>query len=134
MTKPQTPDFTKAFENLYTPADFSAFNNFFKSSTEFNSKFSKIALEAAEKNAELAQAWTKSTMSKLETVTKTQKDPADLTKVITEFTTDQAKATSDHVAAFAEIAQKAQMDTIELFMSAGKEVQATAKKTTRKTS
>lgn len=136
MTKFQTPDFTKAFENLFSGADFTAFNDVIKNSTEFNSKFGKIALEAAEKNAELTQAWTKETLNQLEGLTKTQKDPADYAKVISEFTTDQAKATTDRVAAFAEVAQKAQMETIELFMNAGKDIQtktqAAAKKATRK--
>ena len=130
MTKFQAPDFTKAFENLFSTTDFSAFNEVVKNSAEFNSKLSKIALDAAEKNAELTQAWTKDTLSKLESVTKTQKDPADYAKVISEFTANQAKDASDRVQAFAEVAQKAQAETLELFMNAGKDVQAKAKKAT----
>lgn len=126
MTKFQAPDFTKAFENLFTAADFTALNDAFKNSAEFNSKLGKIAIEAAEKNAELTQEWTKETLAKIEALSKTSKEPADFTKVITEFTTDQAKVTTDRVSAFAEVAQKAQMETIELFMNAGKTAQTKA--------
>ena len=132
MTKFQTPDFTKAFETMFTAADFTAVNDVIKNSAEFNSKLGKIAVEAAEKNAELAQDWTKDTLAKFEELTKTQKDPADFTKFITEFTQEQAKATTDRVSAFAEVAQKAQMETIELFMSADKEAQDKAKATVKK--
>lgn len=136
MTKAQNQDFTKAFENMFSSKDFKSFdiNDVMKNTKEFTNKFSKIALEAAEKNAELTQAWTKETLSKLENVNSEKKDSADYSKVISEFTQDQAKDTQDRVAKFAEVAKKAQMDTIELFMSAGKEAQAAApaKKATRK--
>lgn len=126
MNKFQAPDFTKAFENLFSAADFSNINDAFKNSAEFNSKLGAIAIEAAEKNAELTQEWTKETLSKFEEMTKTSKDPADYTKFITEFTAEQTKATTDRVSAFAEVAQKAQMETIELFMNAGKKAQTKA--------
>lgn len=138
MAKLQTPDFTKAFENLFASADTTAFNDVFKNAAEFNSKISDIAIKAAEKNAELSQAWTKETLNKLETVTKPQTDPKEYAQVITDFTTAQAKATPEHITAFAEVAKKAQMDTIELLLSAGQEAQTKAttavKKTTRKAS
>ena len=50
MTKLQTPDFAKAFENLFASTDTSAFNDVFKNAAEFNSKISDIAIKAAEKN------------------------------------------------------------------------------------
>ena len=126
MAKLQTPDFTKAFENIFASTDTTAFNDVFKNAAEFNSKISDIAIKAAEKNAELSQAWTKETLSKLETITKPQTDPKEYAQVITDFTTAQAKATPEHITAFAEVAKKAQMDTIELLLSAGQEAQTKA--------
>lgn len=138
MTKLQTPDFAKAFENLFASTDTSAFNDVFKNAAEFNSKISDIAIKAAEKNAELSQAWTKETLSKLETVAKPTTDPKEYAQVISEFTTAQAKATPEHITAFAEVAKQAQMDTMEVLLSAGQEAQTKAttatKKTTRKAS
>ncbi len=138
MTKLETPDFTKAFENMFSAADTSAFADVFKNATEFSSKFSDIAIKAAEKNAELSQAWTKETLSKIETISKPQSDPSNYAKVVSEITTAQAQATPEHLAAFAEVAKKAQMDTIELFMSAGQEAKTKAetavKRATKKAS
>lgn len=121
-----TTDFTKPFENMLEQADMAAFGDVFKNVAEFNSKFSSIVLNAAEKNAELSQAWTKDTLKKLQDVTKPHSDPADYAKAIADVTSAQAQSTPDHIAAFAEIAKKAQMDTIELLTTAGKEVQAKA--------
>ena len=49
MTK--TPDFTKAFENMFTafPTDMKAFTDAFQNTADFSSNMAKIALEAAEK-------------------------------------------------------------------------------------
>lgn len=138
MTKLQTPDFAKAFENLFASADTSALNDVFKNAAEFNSKISDIAIKAAEKNAELSQAWTKETLNKLESVAKPKTDAQEYAQVISEFTTTQAQTTPEHITAFAEVAKQAQMDTMELLLSAGQEAQTkatpAAKKTTKKAS
>ena len=133
-TKTQTNDFAKAIENMFTnaPMDMSAFNDVAKNAAEFNSKLSKIALAAAEKNAELTNAWTKETLSKLDQASKVQKDPADYTKAVSDFAAAQAQTSPEHIAAFAEIAKKAQIDTVELLMSAGKDIQAKTSQTAKK--
>lgn len=133
-----TPDFTKAFENMFSafPTDMNAFNDAFKNSAEFSGKMARIALEAAEKNAELSQAWTKDTLGKLEAATETQKEPSDYAKVVSDIASSQAQAAPEHIAAFAEVAKKAQMDTVELMLATGtdaqQEVAATVKKATKK--
>lgn len=132
MVKATATDFTKPFENMFDSADMSAFNDMFKNAAEFNSKFSEIVLTAAEKNAELSQAWTKETLKKVQTMTKPQSDPADYAKVITDFTSAQAQTTPERIAAFAEVAKKAQMDTIELLVSAGKEAKTKAEGAVKK--
>lgn len=120
-----TPDFTKTFEDMFSafPMDMKVFEDAFKTSTELSGKLSKIAIEAAEKNAELAQAWSRDAFGKLETVTEAQKDPADYSKAFSAFTSSQAQAAPEHIAAFAEVAKKAQTDAVELVLSAGKTAQ-----------
>ncbi len=61
-----------------------------------------------------------------------QNDPADYAKVATDFATAQGQSAPEHVAAFAEIAKNVQMETVELMLSAGKEVQAEAVKVAKK--
>ena len=116
--------FAKMFADL--PVDMNAFTDTFKNSAEISEKFSKVALSAAEKNAEIANKWTKDTLSKLAGVSKVQVEPADYSKAATDFASASVEAASEHVAAFAEVAKKVQMDTVELMLAAGKEAQADA--------
>ncbi|MFT4715578.1 MAG: hypothetical protein ACI8YI_001120 [Paracoccaceae bacterium] len=116
--------FAKMFDDM--PVDMSAFGDMFKNSAELGEKFSKVALAAAEKNAEIANKWTKDAITKFGGVAQAQTDPADYSKAATDFTSSSVEAASEHVAAFAEVAKKVQMDTVELLMAAGKEAQAEA--------
>ncbi len=116
--------FAKMFDDL--PVDMNAFSDAFKNSAAISEKFSNVALAAAEKNAEISNKWTKDTLAKLAGVTKTQADPADYSKAVTEFASASVESASEHVAAFAEVAKKVQMDTVELLLAAGKEAQAEA--------
>lgn len=125
MAKAQTNDFTKTFENMFAnvPTDMKVFNNAFTNAVELGSKLSKIALIAAEKNAEISSAWTKETLTKLEGASVVQKEAADYAKVASDFASSQAQTSPEHIAAFAEVAKKAQMETIELMMALGKDAQ-----------
>ena len=133
-TKTKANDFTKAIENFFAaaPVDMSAFNDIAKNTAEFNSKLSQIALKAAEQNAEISNTWTQETLAKMEELTSVQKDPADYAKAISEFAASQAQASPEHVAAFAEIAKKAQMETVELMMAGGKDLQEKVSAATKK--
>ena len=129
-------EYTKNFEKFSTQNPFLSSHSL-DGILEFNSKLSKIALETIKKNTELSQEWSKETLNSLETFTKTQKNPSDYSKVINDFVTQQTQSSPKHIAEFAELAKKAQLDTIDLYMSAGKEINEemtkTAKKTTNKT-
>ncbi|MEM7301729.1 MAG: phasin family protein [Pseudomonadota bacterium] len=132
MTK--AADFNKMFESFFSvvPTDTKAFTDVFKNSAEFSGKMTKIALDAAEKNAELSQTWTKDTLAKLDAFTKAPAEPSDYAKLVSDFVSKQSQATPEHLAAFAEVAKKAQMDTVELLLAAGKDVQAEAAQAVQK--
>ena len=129
-------EYTKNFEKFSTQNPFLSSHSL-DGILEFNSKLSKIALDTFKKNTELSQEWSKETLNSLETFTKTQKNPSEYSKVINDFVTQQTQSSPKHSAEFAEIAKKAQLDTIDLYMSAGKEMNEemtkTAKKKTNKT-
>ena len=126
-------EYTKNFEKFSTQNPFLSSHSL-DGILEFNSKLSKIALETIKKNTELSQEWSKETLNSLETFTKTQKNPSDYSKVINDFVTQQTQSSPNHIAEFAEIAKKAQLDTIDLYMSAGKEMNEEMTKTAKKTS
>jgi hypothetical protein len=127
-------DMTKMFKDMMGsfPVDTSAYENMFKNTAEMNEKFATVALKAAEKSAELSTKWTKDTLAKLTDVSKAKTEPADYAKAMTDFASAQAEVTAENMAAFAEIAKKVQTDTVELMMSAGKELSEEASAAVKK--
>ncbi len=121
MTK--TPDFAKAFQDVLAsfPVDASALQNAFRTQAAMGEKLSKVALEAAEKSTEISAAWTKATLAKLGEVSKAKSEPTDYTKSFTDFASASAELTAENLAAFAEVAKKVQMETVELLLAAGKD-------------
>jgi hypothetical protein len=122
MTK--TQDFGKVMQDMMAsfPVDTSAFQNAFKTQAAMAEKMSKVALEAAEKSTEITTKWAKDTIAKLGDVAKAKAEPTDYTKSATDFASAAAEMASEHMAAFAEIAKKVQMETVELMLAAGKDL------------
>ncbi|MEL6167261.1 MAG: phasin, PhaP [Pseudomonadota bacterium] len=120
----KTQDYTKMMKDMMSafPVDMTAMQDAFKSQAAFGEKMSKVALEAAEKSTEVSAKWTKDTLGKLGTVTKVKEEPADYGKAMTDFASQQAEMAAEHMAAFAEIAKKVQMETVELMLAAGKDM------------
>ncbi len=116
-------DFTKYVSDMMAafPVDMSAMNDAFKTSAAMGEKMSKVALDAAEKSTEISSKWTKDTIAKMGDVTSVKAEPTDYTKAVTDFASAQAEMAAENMAAFAEVAKKVQMETVELMMAAGKE-------------
>ena len=121
-----TNDFTKTMQDMMAkfPMDSTAMQTAFKNQAAFGEKMAKVALEAAEKSTEVSSKWAKDTLAKLSVAATAKTDAADYTKAATDFASASAEMVSENMAAFAEIAKKVQMETVELMMSAGKEVAA----------
>jgi len=120
MAKAQ--DFTATLKDMMGafPVDTAAFEGAFKNQAALGEKFSSVALEAAEKSATISTKWTSETLAKLGDMSKVKAEPADYAKAITDFASAQAEVASENMAAFAEVAKKVQMETVELMMAAGK--------------
>ncbi|MGV8954211.1 MAG: Phasin [Cypionkella sp.] len=121
-------DFTKVMQDMMAkfPVDASAFQNAFKTQAAFGEKLSKVALEAAEKSTEISSKWAKETITKLSGTTTAKTEPADYSKAMTDFASAAAEMASENMAAFAEVAKKVQMETVELMLAAGKTASAEA--------
>lgn len=122
MTK--TPDMQKMVQDMMAsfPVDNSAFQNAFKTQAAMAEKMSKVALEAAEKSTELTSKWAKDTLAKVSGVTTAKTDPADYSKAVSDFASAASEMATENLAAFAEIAKKVQMETVELMLAAGKDM------------
>lgn len=124
----KTPDFTKGFQDMMAafPVDATAFQNAFKTQAAFGEKMTKVALEAAEKSTEISTKWAKDAIAKLTVATKAKSEPTEYTKAATDFASAAAEMAAENMAAFAEVAKKVQMDTVELLLAAGKEASTEA--------
>lgn len=123
-----TPDMTKMMKDMMAsfPMDQSAFQNAFKTQAAFGEKLSSVALQAAEKSAEISTKMVKDTIAKLSDMAKAKSEPMDYSKAVTDFASAAAEMASEHMAAFAEVAKKAQMETVELMLAAGKDMSSEA--------
>lgn len=134
MTK--TPDMTAMFKDMMGafPVDTASMEDAFKSATTLNEKLSGVALTAAEKSTEVSNKWTKETLAKLAEMSKAKSEPADYAKAMTDFASSTAEVAAENMAAFAEIAKKVQMETVELMMAAGKDMSEEAQTAMKKAS
>jgi len=130
----KTQDFTKVMQDMMGafPVDMTAAQEAFKTQATFGEKLSKVALEAADKSAEISTKWTKDTIAKVGAVAKVKEDPTDYSKSITDFFSAQSEMVAENLAAFAEVAKKVQMETVELMMAAGKDMSEDASAAVKK--
>ena len=124
MATAKTQDYTKMLKDMMGafPVDMSAMQDAWKTSASLGEKMSKVALEAAEKSTEISSKWTKDTLAKFADVTKVKEEPADYSKAMTDFASAQTEAVAETMAAYAEVAKKVQMETVELMLAAGKDM------------
>ncbi|MFN0113441.1 MAG: Phasin [Paracoccaceae bacterium] len=117
-------DFTKTMQDMMAafPVDSRAVQDAFKTQAAFGEKIAKVALEAAEKSNEISSKWTKDAIAKVAVLSKVKQEPADYTKAFSDFASAAAEMAAENLAAFAEVAKKVQMETVELMLAAGKDI------------
>ncbi|WP_323037621.1 phasin family protein [Pararhodobacter sp.] len=123
-----TTDFTKTMQDFMGAfsVDPKAMQDAFKSPAALSEKMSKVYLDAAQKSTDISSKWTKATLAKVGDVATVKEDPADYSKSISDFASSSVEMASEHLSAFAEIAKRVQMDTVELMLAAGKDMSAEA--------
>ncbi len=121
---PRTQDYTKVVQDFMGafPVDFAAVQDAFRTQATFGEKLTRVALEAADKSTEISNKWTRETLARVGEIARVKEDPADYTKAWTDFASAQAELAAENMAAFAEVAKKAQMETVELMLAAGKDI------------
>ena len=121
----KTPDFTKPFQDMMQnfPVDTSSMTEAFKTQSALGERMTRVALQAAERSTEISAAWAKDTLSRMGELATSKEQPADYAKAMSDFASAAAELAAEHMAAYAEVAKKVQMDTVDLLMNAGKEAQ-----------
>lgn len=129
-----TTDYTKVMQDMMAsfPVDAAAMQNAFKTQAAFGEKFAKVAIAAAEKSTEISSKWTKDALAKVADVAKAKPELTDYTKAATDFASAAAEMAAENMAAFAEVAKKVQMETVELMLAAGKDASEEASAVVKK--
>ena len=117
-----TQDFTNFFKNAPTAVDSAAVTDAWKTWATFGERFSAIAVDAASKSNDITSNTVKETLALLRTVTKVQDEPADYTKVVSDFGTAQSELVKTHFEALGDVAKLAQNDATELLTTTGQRI------------
>lgn len=125
----KTPDFTKTFQDMMAnfPIDTSSVQEAFKSQGVLGEKLARVALGAAERSTDISARWAKDTITRMGELAVVKSEPSDYAKSLSDFASASAEVAAEHMAAFAEVAKKVQMDTVDLMLTAGKDVAAEAR-------
>jgi vacuolar-type H+-ATPase subunit H len=117
-------DYTKMMQDMMGsfPMDTKSMQDAFRTSAAMGEKMSKVVLEAAEKSTEISTKWTKEALAHVGHMTKVKEEPADYSKSMSDFASASSEIAAENMAAFAEIAKRVQMETVELMMAAGKDM------------
>ncbi|MBU2959079.1 phasin family protein [Paracoccus sp. 1_MG-2023] len=130
----KTPDFTKTMQDMMAnfPIDTSSMKDAMKTQTAMGEKFAKIALGAAERSTEISSAWAKDSIARMGELAVVKEEPSDYAKAMSDFASASAEMAAEHMASFAEVAKKVQMDTVDLMLTAGKDMAADAEQTAQR--
>ena len=123
-----TQDMNKFFKDFMAslPMDTSIFDDAVEKQLAINRKYYDLWLGLAEKSNTVSYKWATETIAKMQEAPRYDGDPSIYAKSIGDFVSEQADVATENFAAYAEIAKKAQMDSLSLFLSTAKEVQTEA--------
>ena len=123
-----TQDMNKFFKDFMAslPMDTSIFDDAVEKQLAISRKYYDLWLGLAEKSNSVSHKWATETIAKMQEAPLYDGDPSIYAKSIGDFVSEQADVATENFAAYAEIAKKAQMDSLSLFLSTAKEVQTGA--------
>ena len=130
----KTPDFTKTMQDMMAnfPIDTSSMQDAMKSQSALGERLAKVALTAAERSTEISAQWAKDSISRMGELAVVKEEPSEYAKSFSDYASASAEVAAEHMAAFAEVAKKVQMDTVDLMLTAGKDIASDAQKATEK--
>jgi predicted phage tail protein len=119
-----TQNMNKSFKEFMAslPMDTSAFEDAVKKQTVVNEKYYNLFLGAAEKSTAISYKWASDVLTKVQEVQTSKTDPSEYAQSIEDFVSEQSDVATENLAALAEIANKAQLDSVSLFVATAKEV------------
>lgn len=126
----KTPDFAKTLQDMMSnfPVDTSSVQEAMKSQSLLGERLARVALSAAERSTEISARWAKDSIARMGELAAVREEPSEYAKAYSDFASATAELAAEHMAAYAEVAKKVQMDTVDLMLTAGKDIAADAQK------
>lgn len=130
----KTPDFTKTVQDMMAnfPVDTSSVQEAVKSQGVLGEKLTRVALTAAERSTEISAQWAKDSIARMGELAAVKEEPSSYAKAFSDYASASAEVAAEHMASFAEVAKKVQMDTVDLMLTAGKDMASDAQKAAEK--
>jgi hypothetical protein len=118
----KTQDLTKVMQDMMSsfPVDATAVQGAFKTTAASAKKWPKWLWKLLRSRTRSRPSGRKRRCRKFGSLAKVKEEPADYTKAFSDFASAAAEMAAENLAAFAEVAKKVQMDTVELMLAAGK--------------
>ena len=115
------------------PFDTVAIEKAVKKSASLNEKLANLALDAAGTSTEIATSWANETFDKFQVTAEAKDEPEDYGKAMMDFWSTQTEIATKKMELFSDVLKKAQMETVELMVSAGKDMTKDASEALKKT-
>lgn len=130
----KTPDFAKTMQDMMAnfPIDTTSLQEAMKSQSLLAEKLARVALSAAERSTEISAQWAKDSIARAGELAAVREEPSEYTKAMSDYASASAEMAAEHMASYAEVAKKVQMDTVDLMLTAGKDIAADAQKVAEK--
>lgn len=131
----KTPDFTKTMQDMMAnfPVDTSSMRDALKAQGLLGEKLARVALAAAERSTEISAQWVQDSLTRMGELAAVKEEPSEYAKAMTDFASAAAETAAEHMASYSEVAKKVQMDTVDLMLTAGKDIASDAQKVAENT-
>ena len=115
------------------PFDTIANGKVVKKSASLNEKLANLALDAAGTSTEISTSWANETFDRLQVTLESKDEPVDYGKAMVDFWSAQTEIATKKMVLFSDVLKKAQMETVEFMVSAGKDMTKDASEAVKKT-
>ena len=115
------------------PFDTVAIEKAVKKSASLNEKLAKLALDAAGTSTEISTSWANETFDRLRVTVESKDEQVDYGKAMVDFWSAQTEIATKKMELFSDVLKKAQMETLEFMVSAGKDMTKDASEAVKKT-
>ena len=116
------------------PFDTVAIEKAVKKSASLNERIANLALNAVGTSTEISTSWANESVNKFRVIAEGKDEPVDYGKAIADFWSAQTEIATKKMELLSDVVKKAQMETVELMVLAGKDMAKDASEAVKKTS